>query len=303
VSGDRRRLYAATLLVTGIGWGSTQALGKIAVSTGHGHFGLIFWQTVIGALLLGGLQASRGRGLPVTGPTLRFALLIALIGTLIPNTTFYIAVAHLPAGLMSILISTVPLLAFPVALALGTDRFGGTRLLGLICGFAGVTLIAQPGAALPAPAAAVWLAVAMVGPLCYAAEGNIVAKWGTAGLDPVQAILAATIVAMLVSLPLALASGQWIDPTGPWGAPEYALILSAVVNVAMYVVYVWLAQAAGAVFAAQTGYVVTAAGIGWAALLMGERFGPLVWLAVALIFAGVALVQPRGRRPIPAPGD
>jgi drug/metabolite transporter (DMT)-like permease len=300
VSGDRRLLYAATLLVAGIGWGSTQALGKIAVSTGHGHFGLIFWQTAIGVLLLGGLQAIRGRGLPVTGATVRFAVLIALIGTLVPNTTFYIAVAHLPAGLMSILISTVPLIAFPIAVALGTDRFRGPRVLGLLCGFAGVTLIAMPGAALPGPAAAIWLAVAMIGPLCYAAEGNIVAKWGMAGLDPVQAILAATVVAMLMALPLALASGQWIDPTGPWSAPEYALILSSVINVTMYVVYVWLAQAAGAVFAAQTGYVVTAAGIGWAALLMGERFGPQVWLAVALIFAGVAMVQPRGATGEPA---
>jgi drug/metabolite transporter (DMT)-like permease len=293
VTGDRRLFYLATLMLTGIGWGSTQVLGKVAVSTGHGPYGLIFWQTVIGVLMLGGLQAIRGKGLPVTGPTLRFALLIALIGTLVPNTTFYIAVAHLPAGLMSILISTVPLLALPIAVALGTDRFHGLRVLGLVCGFAGVALIALPGAALPDPSATIWLAVAIVGPLCYAAEGNVVAKWGTAGLDPVQTILAATLVAMLLALPLALASGQWIDPTGAWGAPEYALILNAVINVAMYVVYVWLAQAAGAVFAAQTGYIVTVSGIGWAAVLMGERFGPAVWLAIGLIFAGVALVQPK----------
>lgn len=26
---------------------------------------------------------------------------------------------------------------------------------------------------------------------------------------------------------------------------------------------------------------------------MGERFGPLVWLALAVMLAGVALVQPR----------
>jgi drug/metabolite transporter (DMT)-like permease len=293
MTGDRRLLYAATLLVTGIGWGSTQVLGKIAVSTGHGHFGLIFWQTVIGVLLLAGLQVIRRKGLPVTWATARFALMIALIGTLIPNTTFYIGVAHLPAGIMSILISTVPLLALPIAVALGTDRFRLPRVLGLACGFVGVALIALPGTALPDPAATIWLAVAIIGPLFYAAEGNVVAKWGTAGLDPVQTILGATIVAMMVALPLALASGQWIDPTNAWGAPEFALVLNAVINVAMYVVYIWLAQVAGAVFAAQTGYIVTVSGVGWAALLMGERFGPLVWLSIALIFVGVALVQPR----------
>lgn len=301
MTGDRRAIYAATLLVTGTGWGSTQVLGKIAVSTGHGHFGLIFWQTVIGTLLLGGLQAIRGKGLPVTGRTFRFALMIALIGTLVPNTTFYIGVAHLPAGIMSILISTVPLLALPIAVALGTDRFRPARVLGLACGFAGVALIALPGTALPDPAAAIWLAVAIIGPLFYACEGNVVARWGTAGLDPVQAILGATVLAMVLALPLALASGQWIDPTQPWGAPEFALLLNSVINVSMYVVYIWLAQVAGAVFAAQTGYIVTVSGIGWAALLMGERFGPLVWLAIAMIFAGVALVQPKTARDRPQP--
>lgn len=33
----------AILLLLGAGWGLTQPLAKIAVSTGHGHFGLIFW--------------------------------------------------------------------------------------------------------------------------------------------------------------------------------------------------------------------------------------------------------------------
>lgn len=43
-----RLLLLGVLLTLGIGWGSTQSLGKIAVSTGHGFFGLIFWQLVIG---------------------------------------------------------------------------------------------------------------------------------------------------------------------------------------------------------------------------------------------------------------
>ena len=51
-----RLLLLGVLLTLGIGWGSTQSLGKIAVSTGHGFFGLIFWQLVIGALVLVSLQ-------------------------------------------------------------------------------------------------------------------------------------------------------------------------------------------------------------------------------------------------------
>ena len=172
-------------------------------------------------------------------------MLIALIGTIIPNTTFYISVARLPAGIMSILISTVPLLAFPIALSLGMDRFSRTRLAGLLCGFVGVALIALPQAALPQGAGPLWLAVAMVGPLFYAVEGNIVARWGTAGMDPVQAIFAASVVGMVLVLPLVLLSGQWIDPMAAFGRAEVALVLSSVVNTLMYVGYIWLAAGGG----------------------------------------------------------
>ena len=32
-------------------------------------------------------------------------------------------------------------------------------------------------------------------------------------------------------------------------------------------------------------------------LLLGERFSPVVWLALVVMLAGVALVQPRAARP------
>jgi drug/metabolite transporter (DMT)-like permease len=287
--------FVAMLLGLGIGWGITQSLGKIAVSTGHGHFALIFWQLAIGAAMLGGVQMVRRRAFSPSWAGLRFAVLIAVIGTIIPNTTFYLSVARLPAGIMSILISTVPLLAFPIALWLGMDRFSGTRLLGLLFGFSGVALIALPQAALPTEAGAFWLTVAMIGPLFYAIEGNIVARWGTAGMDPVQAIFAASVVGMVLVLPLTLASGQWIDPLATFGRAETALVLTSVINTLMYVGYIWLAGAAGAVFAAQVGYVVTISGVCWAMLLLGERFSPLVYAATAILLVGLALVQPKER--------
>jgi drug/metabolite transporter (DMT)-like permease len=293
VNPPHRFLLLGVLLTLGIGWGSTQSLGKIAVSTGHGFFGLIFWQLVIGALVLGAVQAVRRRGVPLTRRTLAFGALIALIGTLIPNSAFYISVAHLPAGIMSILISTVPILAFPLALLLGMERFSALRLLGLACGLTGVVLIALPQAGLPAGTRAGWVLFAMIGPLFYAIEGNVVARWGTAGLDPVQAMLSASVIGAVMVLPLTLASGQWIDPAQSWGAPEQALILSSVIHAFMYAGYVWLARTAGAVFATQTSYVVTAAGVGWAMLLLDERFSPLVWVAGAVMLLGLALVQPR----------
>lgn len=293
----------AFLFLLGSGWGLTQALSKIAVSTGHGPFGLIFWQLVIGTILLGAINTARGKGFPVTRRALGFALLIALIGTLFPNAASYAAYPHLPGGIMSIIISAVPLMAFPVAVALGNERFQSTRLVGLALGIAGVALIALPGSSLPDPAAAPWVAVAVIAPLFYAVEANVVAKWGTAGLDPIQAMYGASAVGMVIALPLALASGQWIDPVSPWAAPEWALVLSSVVHALMYTGYVWLVGRAGAVFAAQSSYIVTGAGVLWSISLLGESYSLWVWAALAVMMVGVFLVQPRRHPRPPVPFD
>ena len=288
-----RLALVGVLLLLGIGWGSTQSLGKLAVSSGHQHFGLIFWQLVIGAVVLGTLNLLRRKSFAITRAGLRFAVVIALIGTLIPNSTFYLSVAHLPGGVMSILISTVPLLSLPLALALGMDRFDALRLLGLCCGVLGVALIALPQTSLPSPDMVAWLPVALIGPLFYAMEGNYVAKWGTAGLDAVQAMFWASSVGALMALPLTLWSGQWISPLPPYGVPELALIASSCVHALVYAGYVWLAARAGAVFATQVAYVVTGSGVLWAMLLLGERFSGWVWAALAVMLLGLFLVQPR----------
>jgi drug/metabolite transporter (DMT)-like permease len=124
-------------------------------------------------------------------------------------------------------------------------------------------------------------------------EGNFVARFGTAGLDPVQVLLGASIMGSVMALPLALMTGQWISPLPPWGAPDMAIVGSSVAHALAYAGYVWMVGRAGAVFAAQVSYLVTAFGIFWAWLLLGETYSGWIWAAVALMFMGLFLVQPR----------
>ncbi len=58
---------------------------------------------------------------------------------------------------------------------------------------------------------------------------------------------------------------------------------------------------AGAVFAAQVSYLVTAFGVGRAMAILGERFSATVWLAMLMMFAGLFLVQPRPKPPVAVP--
>ena len=218
-----------------------------------------------------------------------FSVSATATGAALPCATVNVTVA----------VSTVPLLAFPMALAIGIDRFSGLRLLGLVLGLAGVALIAAQGTALGAgmsqSALVGWLLVALVGPLFYAAEATYVARNGTAGMDAVQAMFGASVVGVVLALPIALASGQWVTPDFPFQRPEWALVIASSVHAVVYASYVWLASRAGSVFASQSSYLVTASGVFWAMALLGERFSPLVWVALVVMLAGVALVQPRAK--------
>ena len=297
-----RWLYPGFLVLLGLGWGSTQPLGKIAASTGHKPFGLIFWQLLVCVVVLGGLTLLRGKRLPLNAAALRFYVVIAVLGTLVPNATFYISIARLPAGIMSILISVVPLIAFPIALALGAERFSRRRAAGLALGMIGVCLIALPSASLPDPRMAAFLPLAMVGPLFYALESTYVARANFDGMDAVQAMFGASLMGLILCAPIMLALGHWFAMPLPPGRAEGALILSSVLHALLYAGFVWLASKAGAVFASQCSYVVTAAGLCWAMVLLGERFSPLVWLTAAVMLAGISLVQP-GKRSAIAPDD
>lgn len=280
------------LLAMGAGWGLTQPLTKVAVSEGYLPLGLIFWQLVIGALGMGIFRLATGKPIALPRRHWAFFLMIALLGTVIPNSFSYRAAAYLPAGVMSVVISLVPIFAFPIALMLGIDRFGWLRLFGLLAGLGGVIILAGPDT-LPDASMVWWLPVAMVAPLCYGLEGNIVSKWGMHGLGPGHVLFGASVMGALVALPLAIGSGQFIDPRTDWNAPEFALVGSALIHIVVYTAYVWLVNRAGSVFAAQVSYVVTGTGVLWAMLLLGERYSMWVWAALALIVAGMFLVQPR----------
>jgi len=287
-----RLVLIAALLVIGAGWALTVPLAKIAVSTGYQPIGLIFWQTTIGAALLALILTVTGTRFRPDRRQWAIALMIALTGTLLPNAFSYRAAVHLPGGIISLLLSLIPMLAFPMALAMGTDRFAPVRLLGLALGLGATLLIVLPDASLPDPAMLLFIPVALVAPTFYALEGNLVARFGTAGMDAVQTLCLASFLGAVISLPIAVGTGNFIVPRS-LGAPELALAASSVVHALVYSGYVWMVGRAGAVFAVQVSYLVTIFGMVWSMVLLDERYAPAIWASLVLMLAGMALVQPR----------
>ncbi len=286
-------LFSLILVVMGAGWGATQPMTKLAVSTGYGHWGLLMWQMIIGGVLMGAICLWRRLPLPLNRRTIRLYVILALIGAVLPNGISYQAAVHLPAGIMSLLLSIIPMFAFVIALALGNDSFLWRRVIGLGFGLIGVLIIILPSVDLGQQIPVFWAAAYLVTALFYAFEGNYIAKWGTEGLNSFQVMLGASVFGGMMVLPLVWASDQFIVPVFPLPLPQMALVMACVLHVAVYATYIWLAGRAGAVFTTQVSYMVTGFGLIWAWLLLGEGYAPTIWVALSVIFVGMYLVQPR----------
>ena len=281
------------LVLLGCGWGLTIPLTVIAVKTGLGHLGIIFWQFFIVMVLFGLRQIFLKNQLSLARSSLQLFCVIAFIGTIFPNSASLIAASYLPGGVLSILIATVPMFAFPIALFLGIDKFEFSRVLGIIFGFLGVYLLIAPEAALPDPSVIWIIPIALIAPIFYGLEGNFVAKFGTGNSSPIEVLLGASIIGCFVTFPLAILSNQFVNPFVLWTASHYALVLSSIIHGIVYATYVWLVTRVGVVFSAQVSYFVTLAGVLWSMIILDEVHSKFIWMSLICMILGMTLVKPR----------
>jgi drug/metabolite transporter (DMT)-like permease len=118
------------------------------------------------------------------------------------------------------------------------------------------------------------------------------ARFGTGGAGPLQLLLGASIVGAAITGPIAWGTGQWINPIHVWNMADLALIASALIHTLVYTLYVMIVRSYGPIFSVQVSYIVTAAGLGWAMLILGERYSGPIWLALGIMFVGIYLVSP-----------
>jgi drug/metabolite transporter (DMT)-like permease len=289
------RLIAALVLIGAV-WALTFPLTKIAVLGGYRNFGIIFWSSIIAVIILGGVVALRGLKLPLHRGALGRYAFVAFFGTILSSALSYTAAEHLPAGVISVCMSIIPMVSLPLAIAVGLDRATWGRVLGLALGLLGVLLMTLPETSLPDPAKAIFIPLALLAVLCYAIEGVGLGRIGRAGLDPIQLLLGASVVTSIVTLPIAVVTGTFFIPPWPFGTAEAAVMLSGLANAVAYVGFVWMVGRGGAVYASQVAYVVTGFGVVWSMVLVGEAYSLWVWSALAVIFAGLFLTQPRPAR-------
>jgi len=294
----KRMLLIVLLFVIGIAWGATIPLAKVAVSSGHSPLGITFWEQVIVTLVMGFVLVARSiifrrrLNVPLDRESIVYYIGIAVLGAVLPNLFSYWAMSQLPAGIMAIIVASVPMFAMAIAIAASIEEFVPYRVIGVCLGCAAVILLVAPDASLPEPEKSIFVLVGLVAPFCYGLEANYIARFTPPAIDPIVTLFCAATIGSLVTAPLALGTGSWIDMFGTFTSAEQAIVALSVIHAAAYTIYIWLVSEAGPVFSSQVAYIVTISAMFISAFFLGEAYSPYAFVSLALMLVGLILVQP-----------
>lgn len=286
------------LLFLGTIWGFGFSLAKVGVTGGLSPYPYAFWQFFGAGLVLLAITAARGQLPPVDAWHLRFYAIAGLFNIAVPNVVALVAVQHIPAGVMVLLVTLAPLLTYAISQTFSLERFEPRRAAGILLGFCGTLMILLPRASLPSPEMAGWVLFAILTPAFYGAS-NVYSAWDRPPVTPSLALAAGMqMTAGLAMLPVLAVTGTFHVPFPPLSAAEAANLAHAAVACMGSLIFFEIIRMTGAVFVSQVGYIVCLTGVFWGKLFFGESHSAWVWGAVATILAGVALVTwPRAGKP------
>jgi drug/metabolite transporter (DMT)-like permease len=281
------------LLFMGTAWGLSFSLGKLAVEHGAKPFGISQFQVMFSGIILLIITLARRKPLRDMRGKLGFIFIVALLGAAIPNVLFYHAAPHVPAGVLSITVALIPLMTYGFSIPLKRERFSVIRVVGLVFGVIAICFIALPENSLPDRAALPWILLACISALCYAIENIILGFKSAITVGPIRLAMGMNLMAAAALLPFAFMTDSIFVPSFPPQTVDFAVLGLGLITVVAYTMFVMSVAMFGSVFASQVGYLVTLAGVFWGILIFDESHSLWIWLSLATMIIGLALVTPR----------
>lgn len=285
----RGRLIGGFLLLTLI-WGTTWAAIRVGLEGVPPFTGVALRFVIAGTLLLAlapvfGVRLGRGRH-----ETLLW-LMNGVLSFCISYSVVYWSEQYIPSGLAAVLFATYPL--FVAALAhflLPGERLGVAAILGLVLGFAGVSVIFSDDLTLLGGEQVRLAALVMlVSPIVSAVASVAVKRWG-GDIPPLSIAAVPMLGAGVVMGGVALVVER--DARLVLDAPSLgALLYLAVVGSAVtFTIYYWLLARLPATRLALMTYLIPIVAVAVGAILFDEPLRPRLVAGAVLVFAGVGIV-------------
>ncbi len=288
VSAARPRGWVVDLILLGALWGASFLFMRI----GAAEFGALPTAAVrvtIASVFLLPLLWWRGQG----GDLARHwqaTLLIGVTNSGVPFALFCLALLTINSGLAAVLNATVPMFGALVAWAWFGDRPDGSRIAGLVIGFAGVALLASRSAGFhagPGDLSALWAVLACLGAcLSYGISASAARRY----LEDVPPLVNATGSQIGATLFLALPA-FWLWPAHSPSARAWLalLVLGTACTGFAYILFFRLIANAGPARALTVTFLVPVFAVFYGAIFLGEAITSWMLACAAVIVSGVAL--------------
>ena len=290
-------LIAPAIMLLGLGglWGLSFSLSKVAAMGGVHPFAYAWMQSTGAALFLTLVCYRKGIPFELSRGHLVFFAGAAVIGLVLPNINIITTAKYIPAGVMSTVVSTVPVLGYVLAVAFRIEGFRWNSAVGICIGLIGALLMVLPKTSLPSPDMVPWVLIAFLTPALYACSGIFSDRMRPDGTHSLAAARGMLIVASLATLPLMLAVDGFYPLMANPGPTDFAMLGQICISSVAYILYFEILKRAGPVFLSLVSYVVTLFGLFWGWVIFGEIHSAWIWASVGCVFTSMLLVN-IGRR-------
>ena len=246
-------------------------------------------RVMIAALFLLPLLLWRGLG-PQLAAHWKKVFFMGLFNSALPFACFSFALLSISTGLSAILNATVPLFGALVAWVWLKDRPHGSRIIGLLLGFAGVALLAWDKASFKPDANGLSSAWAIMACLLGCLSYGISASFTKRHLGGLPSLVTATGSQLGASLGLALPT-WWLWPQHMPGSSAWlaVLVLGVLCTGVAYVLFFWLIENVGPARSLTVTFVVPVFAVIYGAVFLQETISLWMLLCAAIIVCGTAL--------------
>jgi drug/metabolite transporter (DMT)-like permease len=277
------------LLFLGGSWGLYFSMLKIAVLSGISYTGILTLTTVGVAIGMSVIALLRGRKPEFKIRHNLFYLVCALTGYLVPMIAELLVIAHMPAGVLALIVSMAPLATLVLAWVMKTDSISLPRVAGIMLGAFAIFAILLPDVHVGEAVAWRWLLLTLIVPVSYAIHHNFTARFWPAGSDSYQVACGEALFAGAILIVFSGFNWQWQDIES-WNRGHSAILFMAAISLIDIYIYFELIRIKGPIYTSHANYVMVVSGVLWGMVIFAERPSSLMWLSAALLIASLYLI-------------
>lgn len=276
-------------------WGGTFYFVEIALPE-IPPFTLVFLRIAAAMLILHAILNLFGTVFPWSARLFGQFLVMGLLNNVVPFSLIFIGQIQLGAGLASILNAMTPISTVVAAHFLtDNEKATGAKVLGVLVGFAGVTLLIGMDA-LSGMLNHVWAEVGIIVATVFYAFSAVYGRRFNS-LSPTVSAAGQLTAATVIMLPIAVVfDAPWRLPM-PSATAWLAVLAMGVLSTALaYVLFYRILAIAGATNLLLVTFLMPVTAILLGTLLLDERLSPQHWLGLGVIFLALIILDGRPYR-------